>query len=91
MLLVIAQRLLRKGCSKCGQNPPRFADCDCHQGYKGRTGIYQFLQPHFVRDQWQYSLDYAELRQAAQEKIRLNITDQAEVDRVLGRAMEKQP
>lgn len=91
LLLVIAQRLLRKGCSKCGQNPPRFVDCDCHQGYKGRTGIYQFLQPHFVRDQWQYSLDYAELRQAAQEKIRLNITDQAEVDRVLGTAMEKQP
>lgn len=84
LLLVIAQRLVRKKCQKCSENSLNGEQCDCHQGYKGRTGIYQFLQPHFVDNQWQYSLDYPDLHQAAAEKIQSNITDLAEIQRVLG-------
>lgn len=39
LLLVIAQRLLRRVCVKCGG-----AGCEhCYQGYKGRIGVYQLL------------------------------------------------
>ncbi|MCK3658436.1 protein transporter HofB [Pasteurellaceae bacterium Pebbles2] len=83
LLLVIAQRLVRKCCEhrqKCGEKSESFADCtqgSCHQGYKGRVGIYQFLQPHF-------QLDFPTLHQAAMEKVEQGITDLAEVQRMLG-------
>ena len=54
LLLVIAQRLVRKLCSKCGGN--LINSCDCHQGYRGRIGVYQFLH-------WQqngYQTDFEE-------------------------------
>lgn len=89
LLLIIAQRLVRKKCQKCGGNSAGSEQCDCHQGYQGRTGIYQFLQPYFVDNQWQYRTDYATLQQAATEKIHSNITDQAEINRVLGSTMEQ--
>ena len=81
LLLVIAQRLVRKRCLKCGGNPAYF--CDCHQGYKGRIGVYQFLQPQSSHPQG-YVMDFDDLRQSALEKIKDGITDLAEIQRVLG-------
>ena len=81
LLLVIAQRLVRKCCPKCGGNPACF--CDCHQGYKGRIGVYQFLQPQSHHPQG-YAVDFDDLRQSALEKIKNGITDLAEIQRVLG-------
>ncbi|MBN6082601.1 type II/IV secretion system protein [Aggregatibacter actinomycetemcomitans] len=81
LLLVIAQRLVRKRCQKCGGNATHF--CDCHQGYKGRVGVYQFLQPNSQHPQG-YETDFADLRQSALEKLKDGTTDLAEIQRVLG-------
>ena len=79
LLLVIAQRLVRKRCLKCGQH---FSDsCDCHQGYQGRIGVYQFLQCENNR----YQTDFESLYQSALEKVKDRITDLAEIQRVLGK------
>ena len=79
LLLVIAQRLVRKRCLKCGQH---FSDsCDCHQGYRGRIGVYQFLQYENNR----YHTDFDSLYQSALEKVKDNITDLDEIQRVLGK------
>lgn len=87
LLLVIAQRLVRKCCQKCGGKIPEFSELtprcgctDCHQGYQGRIGIYQFLQP----SERGYQLDFNSLYQAAESKIQQKITDLTEVNRVLG-------
>ncbi|MCW9715382.1 GspE/PulE family protein [Avibacterium sp. 21-594] len=79
LLLVIAQRLIRK---KCTHQIP----CDCHQGYAGRCGIYQFLQPHFENQQFSYQLDFPTLKESGLQKVQQNITDLAELERVLGRS-----
>lgn len=89
LLLVIAQRLVRKTCTQCGG---KFTaqGCHCYQGYAGRTGVYQFLQP--VKSmpensdmlQMQYQLDFLTLRDSAMEKVEWGITDEVEVNRVLG-------
>ncbi|MDG2915521.1 GspE/PulE family protein [Bisgaard Taxon 10/6] len=96
LLLVIAQRLVRKCCPKCVGKPSKnYPDtekcgqksvsfCDCHQGYKGRVGIYQLLQPDFRDNQAQYRLDFPDLYQAGLEKIKAGISDIAEIQRVLG-------
>lgn len=87
LLLVIAQRLVRKKCPKCGQFSAGFIrteHCDCHQGYKGRIGIYQFLQPQVEQGTFCYQTDFATLNAAAEEKIQSHITDFTEVQRVLG-------
>ncbi|TQE41527.1 protein transporter HofB [Aggregatibacter actinomycetemcomitans] len=81
LLLVIAQRLVRKRCQKCGGNATRF--CDCHQGYKGRVGVYQFLQPNLQHPQG-YETDFADLGQSALEKLKDGTTDLTEIQRVLG-------
>lgn len=86
LLLVIAQRLVRKTCpvcrnNKCGQKSEN--SCHCHQGYAGRIGIYQFLQPHLSHDN-RYETDFASLYQAGLTKVKEGITDLAEVQRVLG-------
>ena len=81
LLLVIAQRLVRKRCQKCGENSTRF--CDCHQGYQGRIGVYQFLQPDVSQNQ-HYQLDFQNLYASALEKVKSQVTDLAEVQRVLG-------
>ncbi|OOF71049.1 GspE/PulE family protein [Rodentibacter caecimuris] len=78
LLLVIAQRLVRKCCQKCGQNSN--TSCDCNQSYQGRIGIYQFLYP----SNQEYYLDFNNLHQSALVKIEQGITDLAEVNRVLG-------
>ncbi|OOF66968.1 GspE/PulE family protein [Rodentibacter sp. Ppn85] len=78
LLLVIAQRLVRKRCQKCDQFS--IDSCDCHQGYRGRIGVYQFLH----RQQNNYQTDFANLRQSGLEKVKQGITDEAEIYRVLG-------
>lgn len=79
LLLVIAQRLVRKRCLKCDQH---FSDsCDCHQGYQGRIGVYQFLQCENNR----YQTDFESLYQSALEKVKDHVTDLAEIQRVLGK------
>ncbi|MFU2077641.1 GspE/PulE family protein [Avibacterium endocarditidis] len=79
LLLVIAQRLIRK---KCTHQMP----CSCHQGYAGRCGIYQFLQPYFENQQFSYQLDFPTLKASGLQKVQQNITDLAELERVLGRS-----
>ncbi|KAA6209825.1 GspE/PulE family protein [Avibacterium paragallinarum] len=81
LLLVIAQRLVRKKCLHKTKN------CECYQGYSGRTGIYQFLQAIFDSNTGQisYQTDYPSLWDSASHKIAQGITDIAELERVLGR------
>ncbi len=79
LLLVIAQRLVRKICPKCGGN--LINSCDCHQGYRGRIGVYQFLY-------WQqngYQTDFQNLHASGLEKVSQGITDEKEIERVLGK------
>ncbi|OOF88997.1 protein transporter HofB [Rodentibacter ratti] len=78
LLLVIAQRLVRKRCQKCSQFPTN--SCDCHQGYRGRIGVYQFLH----RQQNGYQTDFDNLHQSGLEKVKHSITDETEIYRVLG-------
>lgn len=81
LLLVIAQRLVRKLCSHCigkGCN-------QCHQGYKGRIGVYQFYS-RFAKnfDKSTACLDYPSLLESAKQKMQENLTDASEIERVLG-------
>ncbi len=83
LLLVIAQRLLRKCCQNCLLGKKQ--DCHCQEGYQGRVGIYQFLQGQSLHEQEQdFILDYPNLATVAQLKVNQGITDKAEVKRVLG-------
>ncbi|TCP95740.1 protein transport protein HofB [Cricetibacter osteomyelitidis] len=84
LLLVIAQRLVRKKCQKCGKNIENIDSCTCHQGYAGRIGVYQFLMPVNRDNRIEYQTDFADLRESALHKINEDITDLAEIDRVLG-------
>lgn len=81
LLLVIAQRLVRKLCHNCNGS-----GCEeCYQGYKGRIGIYQCLErtgKYF--DKSTACLDYPSLLESAKLKIVEKITDLNEVKRVLG-------
>lgn len=81
LLLVIAQRLVRKLCTRCGGE-----GCDqCYQGYKGRIGVYQFF--HRVAKNFEKEtacLDYPSLLASAKQKIASRQTDLAEVERVFG-------
>ncbi|MGY4677418.1 GspE/PulE family protein [Pasteurella sp. P03HT] len=79
LLLVVAQRLVRQLCSKCGGKTT--IGCECYQGYSGRIGVYQFLQKDAVG---QFTLDYSTLYESAMEKVRLGMTNEQEVRRVLG-------
>ncbi|MFD0965740.1 GspE/PulE family protein [Seminibacterium arietis] len=76
LLLVIAQRLVRKSLANSEE-------------YKGRIGIYQFLQPHFIDNQISYQTDFSNLRESALEKIKVGITNITEVERVLGKANDE--
>lgn len=81
LLLVIAQRLVRKRCQKCAGN-----GCDeCYQGYKGRIGVYQLLSRSAkIFEKQTACLDYPSLLDAAKQKVSQGVTDMAEVERVLG-------
>lgn len=81
LLLVIAQRLLRKLCPHC-----QGVDCEqCYQGYKGRVGVYQCLS-RFAKqfDKTTACLDYPTLLESAKQKLLTHETNLAEIERVLG-------
>lgn len=82
LLLVIAQRLVRKCCSKCAGK-----GCDnCYQGYQGRIGVYQLLsRTAKVFDKQTACLDYPTLFSAAKQKVHEGVTDMKEVERVIGK------
>ena len=92
--MVIAQRLIRKGCQECG-----FYGCPhCSQkGYKGRTVIAEFIPVDTVLsdlisvgigiEKMRIHLlktGFRNLSDDAEEKIALNITNKSEVRRELG-------
>lgn len=81
LLLVIAQRLIRKLCKQC-----LGLGCEnCYQGYKGRIGIYQCysrIGNHF--DPKTAQLDFFSLAESAKQKLHTHQTNQAEIDRVIG-------
>ncbi|MCK3655684.1 protein transporter HofB [Pasteurellaceae bacterium Macca] len=81
LILVVAQRLLRKICPTCGGE-----GCQtCFQGYKGRTGIYQLLSRRGKSfKKTTACLDYPSLLESAKEKIAQGITNEQEVGRILG-------
>lgn len=85
LLLVVAQRLVRKKCLSCQTEQGR---CHCYQGYLGRIGIYQFLQVVKQGEKIDYQLDFPSLLESAQQKIAQGLTDMAEIQRVLGRVGE---
>lgn len=81
LLLVIAQRLVRKCCTRCGGK-----SCEaCYQGYKGRIGVFQLLSRVAKNfDKQTACLDYPSLLASAKSKIEAGLTNAAEVERVLG-------
>src|SRR5262245_28050681 len=99
LLGVLAQRLVRRMCPACGGDPSRVAGrCDvCYgTGYKGRLAVYEImLMTDELRRLTAQRSDAVELYDAAKrggfrpmrddamEKVRLRMTDEAEVFRVL--------
>lgn len=81
LLLVIAQRLIRTLCPKCFG-----AGCDeCFQGYKGRTGVYQFFSKTGKQfNQHSAHLDFKTLKESALQKQVIALTDHDEIERVFG-------
>ncbi len=81
LLLVIAQRLVRKLCDKC-----LGAGCEyCYQGYKGRIGVYQlFAKNGKIFEKSTACLDFPTLAESAKQKLAENKTDLKEIKRVLG-------
>lgn len=107
--LILAQRLMRKLCSHCKQPhtlPALFdytpvyqaSGCDdCHQGYKGRTGIFELVpmteklaalmlekvgKSHLLQQLQQEGIPL--LSDAAMQKVKQGITSYAELKRVIG-------
>lgn len=71
--LIISQRLIRKRCQRC-----QHGCAECHQGYRGRTGIFELLTNlktnEIAQSLWQSGL----------RKIQDGITDKNELIRMLG-------
>jgi type IV pilus assembly protein PilB len=78
--LIIAQRLVRKLCIHCHpRSLTRSVICEhCHHGYKGRTGIFEFLTVN--ADQTPPPIS---LWEAGLEKVRAGITNHDEIRRVI--------
>lgn len=95
--LIIAQRLMRKNCMHCA-NMNHASGCDdCHQGYKGRFGIYEFLTitdelSHLILSganknellQHAKKHGHQQLCDLAHEQIEKGMTTMSELSRVLG-------
>ncbi len=84
IILVIAQRLVRKRCQYCnGANTRRAKDCKhCVKGYRGQTGIYECLTIDKSKDI--NTQRYRSLKACAQLKVKQGITSTSEIQRVLG-------
>lgn len=85
LLLVIAQRLLRKRHDNTSTNSNQNAHQMLSQSslYQGRIGIYQFLTLN-PAEHLDYQLDYATLIDSGLAKVTTGVTDKAELLRVLG-------
>ncbi len=92
---VIAQRLVRRRCSLCAEESDGCSACD--RGYRGRTGIFQVLTiDDGLREAISEHAGTVEIRKRAvavgmrtlldeaRHKVSGGMTDQAEVERVLG-------
>lgn len=81
LLLIIAQRLVRRLCQKCNGK-----GCDdCYQGYKGRVGVYQLFSRFAENfEKSTACLDYPSLLASAKQKLAENVTDEKEIERVFG-------
>ena len=93
---IVAQRLLRRRCMGCGGRP---TGCDeCHEGYRGRTGVFQVLtMSERLRERVMAGAGTGELRRQAHEegmgtmaddarrKVAEGVTTPHEVARVLHR------
>lgn len=71
LILVIAQRLIRKRCVNC-----KTSCTQCHDGFNGRIGIFEMLDQGKSTDS---------LRMNGEKQLARGITTRAEVDRVLGK------
>ncbi len=91
---VIAQRLVRKLCERCGGSPQGCGTC--RDGYRGRTGVFQLLVVHEeLREAVARGADLSEIRRRAtargmgtmgedaRRKVAEGITSPHEVARVL--------
>jgi general secretion pathway protein E len=91
---IVAQRLVRRSCSTCRGHTK--ACPDCHDGYRGRTGVFQLLTvTEALRDLIARGADAGELRKRAEEagmgtmaedarrKVTEGVTTPHEVARVL--------
>jgi type IV pilus assembly protein PilB len=97
--LIIAQRLVRKLCVHCHANSH---DCQhCHQGYLGRTGIFECLQmtepivrlifqhnSHSQINAYLKKTNWLTLQKIGLEKVTNGITSYEELKRVLGNVDE---
>lgn len=81
LLLIIAQRLIRKLCPKCNGK-----GCgDCYQGYKDRIGVYQLFSRFAENfEKSTACLDYPTLLASAKQKLAEGLTDEKEIERVFG-------
>jgi type IV pilus assembly protein PilB len=91
---IVAQRLIRRTCSRCGGDPE---GCPaCHKGYRGRIGVFQVLiVTEGIREALARGTDIGELRRRAEDggmgtivddarrKVAEGVTTQHEVARVL--------
>lgn len=81
LLLVVAQRLVRKLCTECGGKGCKY----CYHGYRGRIGVYQlFSKNGKIFEKSTACLDFENLYQSAQQKFKTGITSLEEIERVLG-------
>ncbi len=94
---IVAQRLVRRRCPECGGRP---SGCSyCHDGYRGRTGVFQVLQmTEALRGVVSQGGEASELRRRAEEagmetmaadarrKVSEGVTTPHEVARVLREA-----
>lgn len=93
--MIISQRLLKMTCHNCVSTPDSISCVDCHQGYKGRHGVYEILE---FTEEYKYNLlaasdknfasvtppsNYINIEQASYALERKNITDRREINRAL--------
>lgn len=93
LLLLVAQRLVRKICVRCKQH-----GCNhCHQGYAGRTGIFELISitpalsqllldnaPLTMIEQQVLQDQMENMKTAGEQLVTANMTTAAELRRVLG-------
>lgn len=83
VILIVAQRLLRKLCQQCNKKTVKMCPY-CLNGYSGQTGIYEYIERQYFQSKNQSEIKIHGLKDSAQIKIKRGITSIDEVKRVLG-------